>query len=422
MKLISRKIVQKLNLCFAVIFLFNVQTSSVFAQPDGEKLFKSVCAACHTKTDKKLVGPGLKGVEDRWEDKELLYQWIKNPQSVLDAGDAYAKDLVSQYPPPIMTPQSVTDEEITAILAYIATEEVEVAATGGEVGNGVAAGEPEDDAGSFLLIIFCVLILMIALNSMLRNVKYSLFDLVGKKTGEAVPAEMSYLDSLKRWMAGNRTLVALILIVITVLIAKGGWDAALQIGVYEGYQPEQPIKFSHEWHAGEQQIDCNYCHSSARHSKTAGIPSANVCMNCHTFINSGPTTGEAEIAKIYAALDFDPATRTYGDNPKPIKWVKIHNLPDHVYFNHSQHVSVGKIECQKCHGPIEEMEVVEQHAPLTMGWCINCHRETEVKMEGNEYYDEFHSRLTDELKSKYLQDGKITVDEIGGLECGKCHY
>jgi hypothetical protein len=155
-------------------------------------------------------------------------------------------------------------------------------------------------------------------------------------------------------------------------------------------------------------------------------------MNCHKYIDG--TDGKTfeyngktypmpeEIEKIYKHLDYNKETGTYGDNPTPVKWVKVHNLPDHAYFNHSQHVVAGQQKCQKCHGPVEEMDVVYQHAPLTMGWCINCHRETAVADKGNGYYEEFHARLTDELKEKYLKDGKLTVAEIGGLECAKCHY
>jgi hypothetical protein len=197
-----------------------------------------------------------------------------------------------------------------------------------------------------------------------------------------------------------------------------GWNALSGIGVYEGYQPEQPIKFSHKIHAGENKINCQYCHTGVEKSRHANIPSANVCMNCHKYIQEGPTTGKGEIAKIYAALDYNPEKGTYGPNPKPIKWVRIHNLPDLAYFNHSQHVKVGGVECKECHGPIETMDVVQQFSPLTMGWCINCHRETEVKADSTNLY------YTD-LKAKFnaVHPGeKFTVEQIGGLECGKCHY
>ena len=150
----------------------------------------------------------------------------------------------------------------------------------------------------------------------------------------------------------------------------------MSIGISQGYQPDQPIAYSHKLHAGEMQISCIYCHSGAERGKTAGIPSANVCMNCHKFVRKGPTTGTAEIAKIYKALDYDPDKGTYGPNQKPIQWVRVHNLPDFAYFNHSQHFVVGKIACQTCHGQVQDsMTVAMQYSPLTMQWCINCHRD-----------------------------------------------
>jgi len=189
------------------------------------------------------------------------------------------------------------------------------------------------------------------------------------------------------------------------------------IGVYQGYMPEQPIWFSHKIHAGQNGVNCQYCHSGVEKSKVANVPSANVCMNCHKYIQEGTISGTKEIAKIYAALDYNPEKQTYGENQKPIKWVRVHNLPDHVYFNHSQHVKVGKIECTECHGEIAKMDTVYQNSLLTMGWCIDCHRKTEVKMEGNAYYNELHAKLKEKYKGE-----PITVAKMGGLECAKCHY
>ncbi len=203
----------------------------------------------------------------------------------------------------------------------------------------------------------------------------------------------------------------------------------MQIGVDQGYEPIQPIHYSHRIHAGENGIECKYCHSAARESKHSNIPSLNVCMNCHMNIaevaEDTYKTGmdeygidyNKEIEKLYAAVGWDTSTRTYTGETKPVKWVRIHNLPDLVYFNHAQHVTAGGIECQTCHGPVEEMEIMYQHAPLTMGWCINCHRETEVKLKDNDYYKKIHEQLA----KKYGKE-KLTAAEMGGLECGKCHY
>jgi hypothetical protein len=223
----------------------------------------------------------------------------------------------------------------------------------------------------------------------------------------------------------NQFLVIVSVIFFLLFAAYQMFGFFMQVGVDQGYKPVQPIHYSHRIHAGENQIDCKYCHSSARVSKHSGIPSLNVCMNCHKNISEvAESTGndeyskefyDNEIQKLYKAVGWDG--KKYTGETEPVKWVRIHNLPDFAYFNHSQHVTVAGVACQKCHGPVEEMEILEQHAPLTMGWCINCHRETNVKTEGNEYYDKIHA----ELKKKYGVD-QLTVAQMGGLECGKCHY
>ncbi len=399
---------------------------------DGEKLFKANCAACHTITDKKLVGPGLQGINDKRE-KEWLHKWIKNSQELIASGDADAVAVFEENGKMVMPPQPLSDEEIDAVLNYIANPPADAAPkkeAAAETAGEAAAPQGEDNTFLILGIVIVVLLVLVAL---LRSTQVSLAKVVKEKTGdEEIVVHETIGDAVRGLIAKNKGWVALFVVVMVVLGAKDGWDALISIGVHEGYKPEQPIKFSHKIHAGLDKIDCNYCHSSARHSKTSGIPSLNVCMNCHKFIDGtdGKTfeyNGETypmpeEIAKIYKYLDYNKETGKYGDNPTPVKWVKVHNLPDHAYFNHSQHVVAGKQKCQKCHGPVEEMDVVYQYSPLTMGWCINCHRETAVADKGNGYYEEFHARLTDELKEKYLKDGKLTVDEIGGLECAKCHY
>lgn len=395
---------------------------AAIAQLDGEKLFKTNCSACHVITEKKLIGPGLAGVESRWEDKDLLYKWIKNSSEVLAGGDAYANTLFESYNKSPMPAQALSDEQITAILDYIKAPPVAATPTPSGEG-GTAAVSDQQPSIPYWVVLLGVTILLFILVSMLRNLKYALIKIKADKEGVPAPEQPSMLAATSGWINRNKTFFAIILIVVTVGFAKAGWDWLLNVGIYQGYKPEQPIKFSHKTHAGVQKIDCNYCHSSARNSKTSGIPSANVCMNCHKFISEGPTYGTTEIAKIYAAIGWDPNTQAYSAEPAgPIKWTKVHNLPDHAYFNHSQHVTVGKVTCQTCHGPVEEMDVVEQFSPLTMGWCVNCHRDTKVDMEGNEYYDEIHARMPEHMKEEFLQDGKITVSELGGIECAKCHY
>ncbi|MCB0814378.1 MAG: cytochrome c3 family protein, partial [Flavobacteriales bacterium] len=244
------------------------------------------------------------------------------------------------------------------------------------------------------------------------------------------------------WAWNNKGLATVIGLAVTVWVVLALWNFAWTIGVYGGdevahYRPEQPIAFNHTLHAGSAgdgnlAINCQYCHSGAEKSKHAGIPSANVCMNCHQAVNQGRTeAGTADIQKIYAAVGWDPETMKYTGEPEPIRWVKVHNLPDHVYFPHDAHVAVAKLECQECHGPIDkEMTVAEQWAPLTMGWCIECHGDKAVKLAGtdNGYYEEMHRRLIENEKlghrelKKWLEDEKVTVKELGGWECAKCHY
>lgn len=386
---------------------------------NGEKVFKSYCAACHTPGTKQLVGPGLAGVGEKY-DRSWIYKWVKNSKALIESGDADAIAVYEENGKVDMPMQPVTDSEIDDILAYVvayAEAVPEAAAETTTADNVVGADEPTSP-----FVVLSIIIVLLIVIAILRKVQYIMTAADAKAKGDEVPEEASMMEALKRTILHNKTIFALLGIVVLVLFAKVGWNAALGVGVYTGYQPEQPIKFSHELHAGQNGIDCNYCHNSARFSKSAGIPSPNLCMNCHTYISEGPQYGTEEIQKIYDALDFDPVTKTYGEDQKPIKWVKVHNLPDHVYFNHSQHVTVGKIACQKCHGPVETYTVGKQHEPLTMGWCINCHRETKVQMEDNGYYDEIHKRLPEDLKKEYLEDGTITVSELGGIECVKCHY
>ncbi|KAA3650241.1 MAG: cytochrome C [Bacteroidetes bacterium] len=407
---------------FVFLFLFAFSTTKLVAQEDGEKLFKSYCASCHSTGSNQLVGPGLAGVSDKYE-REWLYNWIKDSQGLIASGDADAVAIFEEFNKIPMPAQPVNNEQIDAILDFIKASEAAAPAAEvvvAETTSESTSGDGSSDGGLFVVLGLIILFLIVI--SILRGVSHSIQTVRAEQIGAQNPEERTMLQAFFDWINANKTIVALISIVILSFVAKLGWDAAVDIGIYTGYQPEQPIKFSHKLHAGTNGIDCNYCHSSASFSKSAGIPSPNLCMNCHTYIQEGPQYGKEEIAKIYAALDFDPVTKKYGTNQKPIKWVKVHNLPDHVYFNHSQHVTVGKIACQKCHGPVEEFTVGKQHESLTMGWCIDCHRETKVQMTDNGYYDEIHKRLPEKLKAQYLEDGTITVSELGGIECAKCHY
>jgi len=169
------------------------------------------------------------------------------------------------------------------------------------------------------------------------------------------------------------------------------------------------VKFSHKVHAGENQIDCQYCHTTVGYSKSAGFPDAGVCWNCHSLIREGNNSGKHQISKVVEAYE----------KGIPIEWIRIHNLQDHAFFNHAQHISVGGLECAACHGAIEEMDRVRQVGDLSMGWCINCHRDTEVQFYDNAFYAAYEE-LHEKLKSGEID--RVTADLVGGTECSKCHY
>jgi cytochrome c2 len=388
----------------------------------GKALFNSNCAACH-HLDKPMTGPSLRGVTDRL-DRDWLHKWIHNSSEVIKSGDAYANKIFAEYKGSVMTPfPHLSDADIDDILAYTA-QPIEV--VNGDGGGATTGGNVKADNSSNELVLGVLIVVLLVLVTMLYMVNKGLKNIAQAKGVELIEEKKG--PSLWQAFVKNQFLVLVSVIFLLLASAYFGYGYFMQVGVDKGYQPVQPIHYSHKIHAGDNGIDCKFCHSSARTSKTAGIPSLNVCMNCHENISdyngeedlaNGHTKAfyTAEIQKLYEAVGWDPTSRTYSKPQKPVKWVRIHNLPDFVYFNHSQHVSVAGLECQTCHGPVETMEVLEQHADLTMGWCVDCHRATNVKMEGNEYYEKIHQ----ELSKKYGVD-KLTVAQMGGLECGKCHY
>ena len=410
--MMNSKSSNSLNFIFSLLFFILLNSFSAHAQSveEGEKLYKANCTACHM-IDKKLIGPALEGVNDKYSE-EWLIKWIKNSAEMIASGDPQAVAIYEEYNKSPMTSfLHFSDEDVVNILAYIeaAPSMVETVATS-SAGGSVSA--IEDNTTDYILLTFFLTLLLLIAG--LWKVKNMLKTAANESPKDLVESIISIVSAYLE----RTPLVVLTVLLLAVGGANAAWNIMTGVGVYQNYAPEQPIKFSHKLHAGDNQVDCNYCHSSARHSKHSGIPSASVCMNCHTYINEGPS-GTEEIQKIYDAVGFDPEKGQYieGYEEKPIKWVRIHNLPDLAYFNHSQHVVAGGLECQDCHGPVEEMEVLAQHSELTMGWCINCHRETEVQTADNDYYEEMHRKFKENHP-----DQKFTVEEIGGLECGKCHY
>ena len=412
---------------FSLAFVL-VTSLSAFSQDaaKGKEIFNTNCAACH-KLDGKATGPALRDVAAKY-DKEWLLNWIKNSGELIKSGDAQAvKVFEENNKVPMPAFPQLSDEDIDNILAY--TSEQAPAAPAAVPGAPVAAtGDvAADDSGVSNNIILGVLsLVMMMLVVMLFLVNNMLTKITGAKGLEVAQKDRSIMNIFKAY-AKNQFLVLVSAILLLLVSAYFAYGWMMQIGVDQGYEPVQPIHYSHRIHAGENGIDCKYCHSAARVGKHSNIPSLNVCMNCHKNISEVAETTATEehskafydeqIAKLYDAVGWDKSLQKYTGKTKPVKWVRIHNLPDHVYFNHSQHVTVAGVECQTCHGPVEEMEIMKQHAPLTMGWCINCHRETNVKVEDNAYYKKIHEEL-----SKKYGVSQLTAAQMGGLECGKCHY
>jgi len=418
-------------LLFGIAFLLlfstplTAQDETVSADPaKGKELFNSLCAACH-KRYKKATGPALFGVTER-HDREWLYAWIKNSAAMVASGDAAAVAIYEEYNKTAMNafPQ-LSNGDIDNILAYVMVPKAAapVPVAGVPVVQGASGG---DSSVSNTIIMIALALVLLLLVVVLYSVNKALVRFADAQ-GIVLAVEEKKRTPLWKAFIENQFLVLVSAVFLLLMSGYFVYGYLMQVGVDQGYQPVQPIHYSHKIHAGDNKIECKYCHSSARVSKHSGIPSLNVCMNCHKSIGEvaeATATVEyskefydGEIAKLYDAVGWDVNAQAYTGKTKPVQWVRIHNLPDFVYFNHSQHVSVAGIECQKCHGPVEEMEIMYQHAPLTMGWCITCHRETNVKVAGNKYYEKIHEQLS----KKYGVD-KLTAAQMGGLECGKCHY
>ncbi|MEB2777048.1 c-type cytochrome [Algoriphagus sp. D3-2-R+10] len=402
----------------AVLFFMLIGTQAFAADPAvdssdeavaaGKALFNTNCKTCH-KLDQKMIGPALRGATDR-KSVELVKSFIKNSQAVIASGDAYYTSLFKEYNNTVMiSHEFLSDDDLNNLLSYIEfgdTVDPAAAATAGAEGGAAAAGGgiPNEYLTVILGVLVVVLLLILVVLGLIISV---LTKYLTKQDLDEDDKEFVYQKTDLGKVFKSDMFVVIVTALVIALVAKTALDGLYSVGVQQGYAPSQPIAYSHALHAGTLEIECQYCHTGVEIGKSANIPSANICMNCHTHVQNlqGKEGVSPEIQKIYDAVD----------NNQPIEWVRVHNLPDLAYFNHSQHVVVGEIECQTCHGPIQEMEVVGQHSSLTMGWCIDCHRQTEITTEGNAYYDklvQIHSDSKDALK----------VKDIGGLECAKCHY
>lgn len=472
---------KRLYFISALLVLFSLTPQFLHSQEQadlaaGETLFKNNCGACHSRDMKtKMTGPALGGVEERWADypREDLYKWIRNSQGMIAEGHPRAVELWNEWKPTVMNPfPNLSDQDIENILAYV---NAVYTGAGQQAGGPATAAVDECTPPSvtkstnyvYLGLFVALVLLSLILARIISNLQY-MTEL--REKGHAERKTLTELLMSKNFIS----------FVIFAAVVSGGMvtvNNAINLGRQQGYQPEQPIKFSHITHACVHKIDCQYCHDGARRSKHGLIPAANTCMNCHKSIKVGSKYGTAELTKIFASIGYDPNTDKYVENYEslsdedikkiytrwiadtyiqekgsldeegermieeqwegivkaltdeeigdtkiqgPINWVRIHNLPDHVYFNHAQHVTAGGIACQTCHGPVEQMEVVSQYAPLSMGWCVNCHRKTEVKFADNKYYDNYYQLYHEQIKER--KRDKVTVEDIGGTECQKCHY
>ncbi|WP_019947038.1 cytochrome c3 family protein [Hymenobacter aerophilus] len=376
----------------------------------GDALFKSNCAQCHAIHD-VVVGPALAGVSKK-HSMPWLISWIKNSSKMVASGDAQAVKIFNEYQKQQMPSFQLSDAEITSIIAYVDAETAKPAGTptgltansGDQAAvDGTAGGSADSGSAMNILLIVLVVVLivlvvtLVIIANIMKDVLRGRKDLDGRDR-EQIEQRFDYSRIYKSTAVRGIVGTVFVLAVLYETI-----QGAMGVGLSQGYQPTQPIAFSHKLHAGENQINCAYCHTSVYKGKSANIPSPNICMNCHSQIK----TESPEIKKIYRAIE----------RKQPIQWVRIHNIPDLAYFNHSQHTQVAGLECQTCHGPIENMEVVYQYSALTMGWCINCHRETPLNTKGNGYYDNL-------VKLHDAKNGAVpfTVSSNGGTECSKCHY
>lgn len=374
---------QKINRLLALFLLLFIYNLSSIAQKSAEDNFKT-CAACHSIGKGKLVGPDLKGVTKKYEEAWLI-KFIRSSQTMVKAGDELAVKTFEENGKIPMPDNNLSDEEIKALLDYIKNYDPNAVAKT----TPKAKADPNFLENNFSYLpkntkgIFWISVVLLLL---------SIFDLAVTKF-------------LRKAVAIHIMIIGSSLFLISMVV----YQEAVNLGRYQGYEPDQPIKFSHKVHAGDNKIDCEYCHSGATESRRSGIPSANVCLNCHNVIKSGTNTGTEEIAKIHKAVD----------EGKPIEWIKVHNLPDHVYYNHAQHVNAGKLDCTECHGDVANMGRIQQVNDLSMGWCLDCHRTKHVDFD-NKYYSDKFKRYHEELKSG-MRKG-VTVSEVGGQDCAQCHY
>ena len=439
---------------FLSLILF-VSINAVSLSQDGEKLFKANCASCHHPI-KNATGPKMQGVLQKWEDNgegDLLYEWVKNPTELYNSGKSKMAKAIWDWSPTVMTPQGhLSKDEVKSIFAYVDAYAPPATAQGPVSDDTVY--EAEDDTVSYWWWIIIGLMVFVLFATF--GVKRELSEVIAAKEGKVLDPKKTFFVSAKQWALRNWFMTVLMIVAVALFSGIELFGRLYQVGVYQDYQPSQPLAYSHKLHAGNMGIECKYCHHSAEKSKHAGIPSVNVCMNCHAVVHEGPQYGTEEIDKIHLAAGYNKAKQAYNLDAngirieQPLVWNKAHNLPDHVYFSHAQHVhpNIGNIDCRQCHGPVQnytlgrvstteevnayastdegmEKGIIQLTKPiLTMGWCIECHNKKEIDLASTGYYEEIHDRLKSraDVHNNILEDDKVTVKELGGWECAKCHY
>ena len=378
----------------------------------GKGIFEENCKTCHAVWEKK-VGPALKDILKR-RDIVWVKKFVRNSAKVIKVDkDPYAVKLYADNGNTDMTTfPSFKDEDIEAVMAYVMDQskpenEPKQAVTGG---GPVTPGAPQEDNSGLVLVLTVITLVLVAVTlivfiSVIRKYLKDREATLDEDDKEIVNQKFDLRVVLR-----SKIFIVCISVLFTCVAVRSCWVGLMSIGVEQNYAPIQPIPFSHKLHAGNLKIDCGYCHTGVYRGKQANIPGVNICMNCHSQVKQGPS-GKNAIANL----------RDHYEKNRPIQWVRVHNLPDLAYFNHSQHTVAGGIECKQCHGQIDSMEVVKQFSNLTMGWCINCHRETAVNGKDNAYYDRLLKAHDDKVAAG-IKKGDMKVEEMGGLECSKCHY
>jgi cytochrome c551/c552 len=379
----------------AFFVLSGVQTKA--QTPEAEKNFQA-CKVCHNISGPKLIGPSLSGILER-RDKAWIYKFVRNSTEVVQSGDAYAVKIFEENNKIPMPPHNLTDAQIDDILAFINN--------GGKVAAEYIVAVPENEAEKLEKE-------MVAERELLAEKQADMKRDANRSFGTTFYITLAILLIVLIDLFGTKIIKAkfvhtTVILISLFVIGEIMYKEAAALGRQQYYQPDQPIWFSHKVHADQNKIDCLYCHSTAEESKYAGVPPTNVCLNCHSVVRQGKITGTTEIAKIYQAIETG----------KPVEWIKVHNLPDHVFFSHAQHVKAGKLACAQCHGDVNTMNVVMQVNDLSMGWCIDCHRKTEVQFADNTFYQAY-KELHEKVKSGEIK--KVTADMVGGTDCMKCHY